>query len=186
MSGSIISSSVYFLWRITTFPGIGNIDASLIGIAVTCAIFLCAYGIGSGRGNPIESSLLVSLQKSKSTRPPSHTFCKLLHLLIAPANYTVLLCSPLYVPDLHRLQTLNAFGQSDAQQTRIPALPASHHGLILLDRFLAPTLPPVVPEADYELRRDCRRNNHPERCSLVGVQAIRILCGNQDYSCRQR
>ncbi|KAL0636702.1 hypothetical protein Q9L58_004310 [Maublancomyces gigas] len=60
MSGSIISSSVYFLWRITTFPEIGNIDASLIGIAVTCAIFLCAYGIGSGRGNPIESSLLFS------------------------------------------------------------------------------------------------------------------------------
>ncbi|KAH0613086.1 uncharacterized protein H6S33_009466 [Morchella sextelata] len=60
MSGSVISSSVYFLWRITTFPEIGNIDASLIGVAVTCAIFLCAYGIGSGRGNPIESSLLFS------------------------------------------------------------------------------------------------------------------------------
>lgn len=60
MSGSIISSSLYFLWRITTFPEIGNLDATLIGVSVTCAIFLCAYGIKSGRGNPIESSLLFS------------------------------------------------------------------------------------------------------------------------------
>lgn len=59
-SGSIISIAVYFLWRITTFPDIGNLDASLIGISVTCAIFLCAYGIGSGKGNPVESSLLFS------------------------------------------------------------------------------------------------------------------------------
>ncbi|KAI9671823.1 MAG: hypothetical protein M1831_003351 [Alyxoria varia] len=58
LSASIISSSVYFLYRITTFPEIGNLDAILIGSAITCAIFLCAWGIGSGRGNPIESSLL--------------------------------------------------------------------------------------------------------------------------------
>ncbi|KAI5809587.1 ICE2-domain-containing protein [Peziza echinospora] len=59
-SGSIISSALYFLWRITTFPDIGNVDAMLIGISVTCCIILCAYGIVSGRGNPIESSLLFS------------------------------------------------------------------------------------------------------------------------------
>ncbi|KAF8474932.1 ICE2-domain-containing protein [Kalaharituber pfeilii] len=59
-SGSIISVALYFLWRITTFPDIGNVDATLIGVAVTCAIFLCAYGIGSGKGNPVESSLLFS------------------------------------------------------------------------------------------------------------------------------
>lgn len=58
-SASIISSSVYFLWRITTFPEISNVDAILIGVAITCAFFLCAWGIGSGRGNPVESSLLV-------------------------------------------------------------------------------------------------------------------------------
>lgn len=58
LSASIISSSVYFLWRITTFPEIDNVDAILIGVAVTCAVFLCAWGIGSGRGNPVESSLL--------------------------------------------------------------------------------------------------------------------------------
>lgn len=58
LSGSIISSSVYFLWRITTFEGIDSQDAILIGIAVTCAFFLCAWGIGSGRGNVVESSLL--------------------------------------------------------------------------------------------------------------------------------
>ncbi len=58
MSASIISSSVYFLWRITNFPEIGNTDAILIGVTVTTAVFLCAWGIGSGRGNPVESSLL--------------------------------------------------------------------------------------------------------------------------------
>ncbi len=59
MSASIISSALYFLYRITTFPELGNVDAILIGAAITCAIFLCAWGIGSGRGNPVESSLLV-------------------------------------------------------------------------------------------------------------------------------
>lgn len=54
----MISSSVYFLWRVTRFPEIGNVDATLIGITVTCAVFLCAWGIGSGKGNPVESSLL--------------------------------------------------------------------------------------------------------------------------------
>ncbi|EMC97526.1 hypothetical protein BAUCODRAFT_454710 [Baudoinia panamericana UAMH 10762] len=58
LSGSIISGSVYFLWRISTFPGIDSQDAILIGIAITCAFFLCAWGIGSGRGNVVESSLL--------------------------------------------------------------------------------------------------------------------------------
>lgn len=58
MSASVISSSVYFLWRIMNFPGVGNVDATLIGVTVTCAVFLCAWGIGSGKGNPVESSLL--------------------------------------------------------------------------------------------------------------------------------
>ncbi|KAF1817770.1 ICE2-domain-containing protein [Dissoconium aciculare CBS 342.82] len=58
VSGSIISSSVYFLWRISTFPALDSQDAILIGIAITCAFFLCAWGIGSGRGNVVESSLL--------------------------------------------------------------------------------------------------------------------------------
>jgi len=40
------------------FPEIGNVDGILIGITVTCAIFLGAWGIGSGKGNPVESSLL--------------------------------------------------------------------------------------------------------------------------------
>ncbi|KAK3378067.1 ICE2-domain-containing protein [Podospora didyma] len=57
-SGSIISSAVYFLWRVANFPQISNIDATLIGVTMTSAVFLCAYGIGSGRGNPVESSLL--------------------------------------------------------------------------------------------------------------------------------
>ena len=40
------------------FPEIGNVDAALIGITITCAVFLGAWGIGSGKGNPVESSLL--------------------------------------------------------------------------------------------------------------------------------
>jgi hypothetical protein len=58
VSASVISSSIYFIWRITTFPGLDSQDAILIGIAITCAFFLCAWGIGSGRGNVVESSLL--------------------------------------------------------------------------------------------------------------------------------
>jgi hypothetical protein len=57
-SGSIISSAVYFLWRVISFPQVSNLDATLIGVAMTSAAFLCAFGIASGRGNPVESSLL--------------------------------------------------------------------------------------------------------------------------------
>jgi hypothetical protein len=67
-SASIISSSVYFLWRITNFPELGNVDAILIGVAITCAFFLCVWGIGSGKGNPVESSLLVS-QSTRLSSP---------------------------------------------------------------------------------------------------------------------
>ncbi|KAI5300418.1 hypothetical protein KEM55_007414 [Ascosphaera atra] len=58
LSASVISSSVYFLWRVLQFPEISNVDSALIGVAITCAVILCAWGIGSGRGNPVESSLL--------------------------------------------------------------------------------------------------------------------------------
>ncbi|KAH8662721.1 ICE2-domain-containing protein [Ilyonectria robusta] len=57
-SSSIMASALYFLWRVAHFPHISNADATLISIAMTTAVFLCAFGIGSGRGNPIESSLL--------------------------------------------------------------------------------------------------------------------------------
>lgn len=53
-----MASAVYFLWRIAQFPQISNLDATLIGVTMTTAVFLCAYGIGSGRGSPVESSLL--------------------------------------------------------------------------------------------------------------------------------
>ncbi len=49
---------MYFLWRVAHFPRLDNLDATLIGVTMTSAVFLCAYGIGSGRGNPVESSLL--------------------------------------------------------------------------------------------------------------------------------
>ncbi|KAK3048226.1 hypothetical protein LTR09_010387 [Extremus antarcticus] len=57
-SSGVISSAVYFLYRISTFSGIDSQDAILIGMAICCAIFLCAWGMGSGRGNVVESSLL--------------------------------------------------------------------------------------------------------------------------------
>ncbi|KAI0024201.1 ICE2-domain-containing protein [Xylariomycetidae sp. FL0641] len=58
LSASIIASAVYFLWRVALFPSINNLDATLIGVTVTSTFFLCAMGIGTGRGNPVESSLL--------------------------------------------------------------------------------------------------------------------------------
>lgn len=78
MSASVLSSSVYFLWRVTQFPEIGNVDATLIGIAITCVIFLCAWGTGSGKGNPVESSLLFAyvvlcLYQIFTDYRPSHT-----------------------------------------------------------------------------------------------------------------
>lgn len=60
ISASIIASALHFLWRVALFPSINNRDATLIGVTVTSAIFLCGLGIGTGRGNPIESSLLFS------------------------------------------------------------------------------------------------------------------------------
>lgn len=58
IAASVTSSSVYFLWRVLQFPDISSLDSTLIGIAIASAIFLCAYGITSGRGTAVESSLL--------------------------------------------------------------------------------------------------------------------------------
>lgn len=58
LSSAILSSSLYFLWRITTFPAINTNDALLIGATITCVVILCSWGIFTGRGNPVESSLL--------------------------------------------------------------------------------------------------------------------------------
>ena len=57
-AASVTSSSVYFLWRVLQFPAISSLDSTLIGVAIASAIFLCAYGITSGRGTAVESSLL--------------------------------------------------------------------------------------------------------------------------------
>lgn len=57
-SSSVLATSLYFLWRVANFPQFSNFDATLIGVTMTSAVFLCAFGIGSGRGNPVESSLL--------------------------------------------------------------------------------------------------------------------------------
>ena len=59
-SASVISSSLYFLWRVLQFPDISHVDALLIGVAIASAFFLCAWGIISGRGNAVESSLLLA------------------------------------------------------------------------------------------------------------------------------
>lgn len=52
------SSSVYFLWRVLQFPDVDHLDSTLIGVAIASAIFLCGYGVVSGRGTAVESSLL--------------------------------------------------------------------------------------------------------------------------------
>lgn len=52
------SSSIYFLWRVLQFPDVDHLDSTLIGIAIASAIFLCSYGVVSGRGTAVESSLL--------------------------------------------------------------------------------------------------------------------------------
>lgn len=57
-AAGVTSSSVYFLWRVLQFPDISNLDSTLIGVAIACACFLCIYGITSGRGTAVESSLL--------------------------------------------------------------------------------------------------------------------------------
>ncbi|KAL1840207.1 hypothetical protein VTJ49DRAFT_690 [Mycothermus thermophilus] len=60
LASSIMSGAVYFLWRVIRFPQISNLDATMIGVAMTSVAFLGAFGIASGRGNPIESSLLLA------------------------------------------------------------------------------------------------------------------------------
>jgi hypothetical protein len=60
-SGCIITTSLYFLYRIYTFPVVLDLgNATLIGSVLTISIFLGLYGIVSGRGSAIESSLLFS------------------------------------------------------------------------------------------------------------------------------
>lgn len=57
-AAGVTSSSVFFLWRVLQFPDVSHMDSTLIGIAIASAIFLCAYGVVSGRGTAVESSLL--------------------------------------------------------------------------------------------------------------------------------
>lgn len=58
-SSCTISSSLYFLYRIYTFPvTISLVSATLIGVVLTIAAIISLYGIVSGRGNMVESSLL--------------------------------------------------------------------------------------------------------------------------------
>ena len=58
MSASVGSTSLYFLWRVLKFPDIDSLDSTLIGVIIASAIFLCIWGITSGRGTAVESSLL--------------------------------------------------------------------------------------------------------------------------------
>jgi len=118
-SASGISTSLYFLWRITTFPDIDNIDAILIGVAITCAFFLGAWGIGSGRGNPAESALLVS-QNSSCKFPQTN-------------HFAVCICHPLHIPDLHRLPTLCRICRSSSTtpRTKFPSFSTNYHGILL-------------------------------------------------------
>ncbi|KAG5438970.1 hypothetical protein PCANB_002300 [Pneumocystis canis] len=57
-SGGILSGSFYFLYRIYTTLIVTVQNATLIGILLTCAVFISTYGIHTGRGNVVEGSLL--------------------------------------------------------------------------------------------------------------------------------
>ncbi|CAN6647066.1 hypothetical protein TRVA0_022S00804 [Trichomonascus vanleenenianus] len=58
-SGCIITTSLYFLYRIYTFPVVLDVtSATLIGAVLTMTTLLGGYGIVSGRGSSIECSLL--------------------------------------------------------------------------------------------------------------------------------
>lgn len=60
-SSCVFSTSMYFLYRIYTFPvSISLASATLIGVVLALTILVALYGIISGRGNSIESSLLVA------------------------------------------------------------------------------------------------------------------------------
>ncbi|KAK9450813.1 ICE2-domain-containing protein [Limtongia smithiae] len=59
VSASVVTWALYFLHRIYTFPeAMGATDATLVGVALTCTVFLGGYGIASGKGSLTESSLL--------------------------------------------------------------------------------------------------------------------------------
>lgn len=58
-SGSTITAALYFLYRIYVYPfTIGTIGASLLGSLLTLTAGLGLFGITSGKGSMIESSLL--------------------------------------------------------------------------------------------------------------------------------
>ncbi|KTW29858.1 hypothetical protein T552_01062 [Pneumocystis carinii B80] len=57
-SGGIFSASFYFLYQIYTSLVVTVQNATLIGVLLTCAIFICLFSIHTGRGNVVEGSLL--------------------------------------------------------------------------------------------------------------------------------
>lgn len=58
-SSSIITTSLYFLYKIYLFPiEISSVSSSLIGVVLTFCCGLGIYGIISKKGSPIESSLI--------------------------------------------------------------------------------------------------------------------------------
>lgn len=58
-SSGIITTSLYFLYKVYLFPiEISSVSSSLIGVVLTFCSGLGMYGIISKRGSPIESSLL--------------------------------------------------------------------------------------------------------------------------------
>lgn len=58
-SGSTITAALYFLYRIYVYPfTIGTIGASLLGSILTLTVGIGLFGIVSGKGSMIESSLL--------------------------------------------------------------------------------------------------------------------------------
>lgn len=116
-SGSIITTAAYFLYRIYVFPFlIGIASASLLGLLLTVTLIIGIFGIVSGKGSIIESSLLLAYIV--------HCIYEVFPVLSSNATETV---------------TLLFRSVSQNLQREIPTLPS--HLIPALPSHLIPTLP---------------------------------------------
>ncbi|ORY83100.1 ICE2-domain-containing protein [Protomyces lactucae-debilis] len=57
-SGATLSTSLYFLYRITTFPVISFLNSTMLGTTITASLFIATYATLSGKGTIAESCAL--------------------------------------------------------------------------------------------------------------------------------
>jgi hypothetical protein len=166
VSAGIISSAIYFLYRIFSFPEIGNVDAILIGFSLACTIILGIYGISSARGNVVESSLLV---------------CSTSSSLITKLTCPVCLYYSLHLPNLYRLPIhIITYPYRDFIATCITPTTTYHHGFLL--HFLTFRFNLAVIRFHLlQLRFCCFHDNHPISSHLSCVQNACNACISSNY-----